>query len=61
MNNVNQCKSAVRETRPLHLRTSPGHVAEERQYPNKINVFIEAKGSLGNNARAVLSQQRNFG
>jgi hypothetical protein len=29
--------------------------------PKKINVFIEAGSTLGNNAPAVLSQQRNFG
>jgi hypothetical protein len=27
----------------------------------KTMIFIEAKGTLGNNAPAVLSQQRNFG
>jgi hypothetical protein len=29
--------------------------------PKKINVFIEAGSTLGNNAPAVLYQQRNFG
>jgi hypothetical protein len=29
--------------------------------PKKINVSIEADSTLGNNALAVLSQQRNFG
>jgi hypothetical protein len=29
--------------------------------PEKIRNFIEAGSTLGNNAPAVLSQQRNFG
>jgi hypothetical protein len=36
-------------------------VGKKRHYPNKINVFIEAERRLGQNAPAVLSQQRNFG
>jgi hypothetical protein len=41
-------------------QTPANHVGAWR-HPNKINVSIEAGSTLGNNAPAVLYQQRNFG
>jgi hypothetical protein len=50
---------------PRFRRKSANKKIEQRlqtaTIAEKTMIFIEAEGTLGNNAPAVLSQQRNFG
>jgi hypothetical protein len=51
----------VQETSPVTACQTPANYVGAWRHPNKINVFIEACSTLGNNAPAVLYKQRNFG
>ncbi|MGI9309414.1 MAG: hypothetical protein ACR2P6_09135 [Gammaproteobacteria bacterium] len=57
----NRGKNAGNRRRLKGLIAVSTNIVKERHYLNKNKVFIAATGSLGNNAPAVLSQQRKIG
>jgi hypothetical protein len=55
-------KNAVRKLPATSRQQGRSHtVTIQRQFLRKTRNFVEAEVTLRNNARAVLSQQRNFG